>query len=182
MGRVTRNTVPSQTFLAACKEMGEFNSKVGWLEGKNYPDGTSVAYVATIQEFGDPSHNIPPRPFMRTTIVERQKEWAALMARLSARVVTGKMTVYQAYEGLGLQAAGDVRLTISQIQDPPLSPITIAIRARLKQDGRSKISGAGELGRIAKQIDTIDVSGVSVKPLVFSSLLLSSCINGTYRS
>ena len=43
-------------------------AQVGFPSGINYEDGTNVAYVATIQEFGAPEANIPPRPFMRPTV------------------------------------------------------------------------------------------------------------------
>lgn len=49
--------------------------KVGFFPSSKYEDGTPVAYVAIIQEFGSPEQGIPPRSFMRTTIAEKQNEW-----------------------------------------------------------------------------------------------------------
>ena len=43
-------------------------AQVGFPSGINYEDGTSVAYVAAIQEFGAPAVNNPPRPFMQPTV------------------------------------------------------------------------------------------------------------------
>ena len=54
----------------------EFNglvAQIGFPSGQHYPDGTNVAYVAAIQEFGAPAVNIPPRPFMQPT-VKAQKD------------------------------------------------------------------------------------------------------------
>lgn len=40
---------------------------------EQYPDGTSVAEVAIHNEFG--GGNTPPRPFMRTCVQRRSKNW-----------------------------------------------------------------------------------------------------------
>ncbi|KAG1305014.1 hypothetical protein G6F62_015645 [Rhizopus arrhizus] len=49
--------------------------RVGFLENAKYPDGTPVAMVAAINEFGRPDHNQPPRPFFRRMIEEKHKGW-----------------------------------------------------------------------------------------------------------
>jgi hypothetical protein len=59
----------------ALQTLGNKVGKVGWFEGAKYPDGTQVAYVATIQEYGYSPKNIPPRPFMRPTIVKYRNTW-----------------------------------------------------------------------------------------------------------
>lgn len=38
---------------------------VGVQEGATYPDGTSVAFVAGLHEFGSPGGKVPARPWMR---------------------------------------------------------------------------------------------------------------------
>lgn len=52
--------------LAAIKGLDGLEGKTGWFETARYPDGTAVAYVATIHEFGTP--RIPARPFMRPAV------------------------------------------------------------------------------------------------------------------
>ena len=49
--------------------------RVGFFENSVYPNGQKVAEVATIQEYGAPSKNIPPRPFMRPTQENHGNEW-----------------------------------------------------------------------------------------------------------
>ena len=49
--------------------------RVGFLENAKYPDGTPVAMVAAIQDYGAPGAGIPPRPFFRNMIADKQREW-----------------------------------------------------------------------------------------------------------
>ena len=56
----------------------EFNglvAQVGLPSGINYEDGTPVAQVAAIQEFGAPAQKIPARPFIRPTVKEQKEQW-----------------------------------------------------------------------------------------------------------
>jgi hypothetical protein len=147
--------------------------KVGWFESAQYPDGTPVAYVAAIQEFGSPANSIPSRSFMRSTVMEQTSAWKDLAAKLSTRVLEKKMTAKDAMEALTIQAEGDVAKKIASISSPPLSQITLGVR-KYKQMGR-KITGStiGEIARKLKE-GTLDVSGVSQKPLVDSAVLVNT--------
>ena len=113
--------------------------KVGWFEKSKYENGISVAQVATIQEYGYPPKNIPPRPFMRPTIENKRVEWQKVAESGAKAILKGNQTLYNVMEGIGLKAAGDIRKTISQIWSPPLSPRTIA--ARLRKRKNKKITG-----------------------------------------
>ena len=53
---------------------------VGFLEGALYPDGTSVALVAAVNEFGAPSRGQPPRPYFRRMIAARIRR-ASIIAK-----------------------------------------------------------------------------------------------------
>ena len=128
--QVVRKPGDSDRIRQALRELERTQTKVGWFESAKYVDGTPVAYVATIQEFGYAAGGLPPRPFFRPTIVSEQAAWRTLIAQASKGVVTGKRTSFQAMELIGLQAAGDVRKTISQIITPALSPSTIAARKK----------------------------------------------------
>lgn len=112
----------------ASKELAALALKVGWFQGSKYPDGTPVAYVAAIQEFGYAEGNIPPRPFFRPTIEAQQSNWRGLVERGVKGIPSGRRTANQVLEGLGLQAAGDVRAAIAQVTSPPLAESTKANR------------------------------------------------------
>ena len=96
--------------------------KVGFLEGATYPDGTSVAMIAALNEFGVPSHGQPPRPAIRNMVAAKKNEWPAAVEKLL------EQTDYDAEKTLTLMGegiAGQLRQSISEIMEPPLAPSTI---------------------------------------------------------
>ena len=107
-------------------------AQVGFPSGINYEDGTSVAYVATIQEFWAPEVRIPPRPFMRPTVAAHKREWSKLIAKGIPQVVIGKMTAFDVLDLVGIKAAADIQTTIASIYSPPNSPATIKRKGSAK--------------------------------------------------
>lgn len=104
--------------------------RVGFLEGATYPDGTSVATVAAIQEFGAPAAGIPSRPFFRNMIAEKSPEWGASLGRVA--VSTGydmDKTLALMGEGIGSQ----LQRSILEFEGEPLAPATIAAKGFDKQ-------------------------------------------------
>jgi hypothetical protein len=106
--------------------VGATNAKtvdVGFLPKATYPDGTHVATVAAIQDFGAPAVGIPPRPFFRNMVAEKQSEWpAAIAANFKANDYDADKTLAQ----VGAAIAGQLRQSIVDTNDPPLAPATIA--------------------------------------------------------
>lgn len=95
---------------------------VGFLEGATYPDGTSVPLIAAIQEFGAPSRGIPPRPYFRSMIAAKSKEWPkAVGDLLVANGYDAEKTLGQA----GAAIAGQLRQSIVDTNSPPLAQSTI---------------------------------------------------------
>ncbi len=105
-------------------------AKVGWFESAKYPDGTPVATVAMIHEFGAPGANIPARPFMRPTIADKGPEWNENIAKGIRAVLAGRTTADNVLTQVGMQAAGHIRQAISQVRSPALAASTIAQRER----------------------------------------------------
>lgn len=99
--------------------------RIGIQENQQYEDGTPVAYVGAIHEYGAPEVGIPQRSFLRSTEAEKQQEWAGHMEDGVKAVIAGAVTPEQVLEMVGMSAAGDVIQTISTIQEPPLSPRTV---------------------------------------------------------
>lgn len=96
--------------------------RVGFLEDATYPDGTSVAMVAAINEFGAPSRGQPPRPFFRRMIAEKSGEWPEAIAKnLVATNYDTKLTL----ERVGAGIAGQLQESITNLTDPPLAASTI---------------------------------------------------------
>ena len=61
------------TFDRVPDEFENMVAQIGFPSGNNYEDGTPVAYVAAIQEFGAPAVNIPARPFMQPTVRQKKR-------------------------------------------------------------------------------------------------------------
>jgi hypothetical protein len=143
----------------ALKNLSGKVGKVGWFENSRYPDPPhiQVAYVATIQEYGSPANNIPPRPFVRPTIIAKQKEWSEIAEKGAKAILNGGQTIDNVMEGIGLKAAGDIRKAITLVVSPPLKPATIA--ARLRKRANKK------------------VTGLLTKPLIDTGLMLSTLTN-----
>lgn len=147
-------------------------AKVGWFANARYPQATEhgpsigphVATVAAIQEYGSPAQNIPPRPFMRPTIVHKRKEWAALAEAGVKAVIRGNKSIGDVMEGIGQQAAGDVRETITKIFSPALAEATVLARIR-RHSKLSQVSG---------RLSNKQVGGIT-KPLVDTGILLGTC-------
>ncbi len=160
-------------------KIANVNINVGWFEGTQYEDGTPVAGVASIQEFGSASRSIPPRPFFRPTIDDKKEEWAEKMVTLLDGYINDDLTSEQAFNVFGSAVVGDVQSKISTISTPKLSPITIALR-RLRNDG-AEINGS-LVGRVARAIaegqtekgELGDQSYPNVKPLNDTGYMLAT--------
>lgn len=143
--------------LIKALDEGDLVGKVGWFEGAKYEDGTPIAYVAAIQEFGTTSNGgfIPPRSFFRTTIAEKRAEWMGYAQRGARAMLKGE-TLRNVLDVIGLRARGDVQHKIKQINSPPLADSTLAGRLyrRRQKNARAKT--------------------VSTKPLIDTGMMLAS--------
>ncbi len=95
--------------------------RVGFLEDARYPDGTSVAMVAAVNEFGNPPSR-PPRPFFRGMIRQQSKKWPGEIAQAL------KHSGYDAEKALDLTGAaikGQLQEAITTYVGPPLKPATV---------------------------------------------------------
>lgn len=96
---------------------------IGFLAGASYPDGTSVASVAVTNEFGVPSRNQPPRPFFRRMIAEKSGTWGNAV---SLNMKATNYDVPKTLDRMGQGIAAQLKTSIRDLVDPPLSPVTIA--------------------------------------------------------
>ena len=140
--------------LKSVDSLGDNVLQIGWFENLKYDDDTPVAEVAATNEFGDPTENIPPRPFMRPAADNHQNEWLDLIEHFSGMVLDGEADMIDALEVLGLVASGDIRKAITEVHKPPLSWITIQNRLEVRADKTT-------IGKIDK-------------PLIFEGILYNS--------
>lgn len=162
---------------ATLDAISDVTGKVGWFESARYENGVSVAYVASIQELGATTGHgvIPPRPFMRTTASEQKEQWAQIAAQVSREIIQGKRAPQDAMQALTLKAEGDVGKKIAEITEPPLSPVTLEIRAMKKHNPDLQITAAtvGEAARRVKE-PGYQTPDVSTKPLNFTGHMIAT--------
>ncbi|CAI3933441.1 phage virion morphogenesis protein [Commensalibacter communis] len=118
----------SEAVLLQIPELKDgFTIKVGIASGATYPDGQSVADVAYWNEVGTP--NIPARPTFSVVPFKYGDNWGQ---QLEAILKSSGWKIEQSLEAFGNIVAGQVKLEINNLLDPPLSPYTI------KKKGSSK--------------------------------------------
>jgi len=138
--------------------------RVGFLEGATYPDGTSVATVAAINNFGAPEKGIPARPFFSNMIRANSGGWGDQLVSLL------ELTGYDATRALGLmgeEIAGQLRQSIIDTMAPPNSPVTNLLKQRFPMGGQT-------FDDVLKAWDDVAAgeSAPAGKPLVWSGTML----------
>lgn len=146
--------------------------RAGFVEGATYPDGTSVATVAAIVNFGAPGAKIPPRPFFSNYVRADSPSWGGLLAGY-LRKTDGD--VDRSLGLMGVYIAGGIRQAIVDMNSPPLSPITLMLRKMKDDDASLTVTGA-TVGEAARRVAAGEqgASGTRAKPLVDSGHMLAS--------
>ncbi len=111
--------------------------KVGWVNKSKYTDGTLIAMVAAVQEYGNPAKNIPARSMLGATVEKQKDKWAEIVTQIGKTTLQNDDPLDVVLESLVDRAAGDVRKTISDLTEPPLKKATIAARLRRRKDRKT---------------------------------------------
>lgn len=145
--------------------------RVGYLANATYPDGTPVAMVAALQEFGAPKAGIPPRPTFRPMVAKNKADWPKEVGVvLVAKDYDGTATMAQ----MGQRIVGELRQEVADLKSPQLSPVTLMLRSmRAKNPG---LVVTGKTVAIARaRVARGDKPGqVSTKPLVDRGIMFQS--------
>lgn len=145
--------------------------KVGFLEGATYPDGTPVAMVAAIQNFGAPARGIPPRPFFTNMIAEKSERWASALAAMLKR---NDWDLDKTLNQMGAGIKGQLQQAIVDTNAPPLSAITLMLRKMRYENPDLEVTGA-TVGEAARRVAAGEsYADAPTKPLVDSSHMLNS--------
>lgn len=105
--------------------IGEARYKPSNKVGSAPKDPPSIVDIATINEFGAPSQNVPERSVFRSTHDEKKGVWGRLTEKLLDGIMTGKGTVKNALSLLGVKIQSDIRQKYVDISTPPNEPATI---------------------------------------------------------
>lgn len=141
-----------QGFDATMNQIMRKQVEIGFFPEATYPEGTPVAYVAAIQEFGYPQGNIPARPFFRPTAESKRNEWGRQFAGAMSGALKGAIDFTSALEAIGGQAAGDVSRTISRITSPALKQSTIDARKSLTKSGNASSKPLVDTGHMLQSV------------------------------
>ena len=114
-------------------------AKAGWFPSAVYPNGQSAAYIAMIQEKGDPAHNIPARPFIRPAIAEYKQQWSDNLGGMIKSGMSGR----DALELTAVTMAADIQKAIIDVTIPRLKPRTLAARRRRGNNNESPLNDTG---------------------------------------
>lgn len=108
--------------------------EIGFFEDQTYPDGTPVALVAAVQQWGAPSRGIPPRPFMTKVVADHSAEWPDQVATLlKANDLDAKKTLGQ----MGALIESEITDAIFEFDGVPNSPVTNLLKQRFPQGGQT---------------------------------------------
>ena len=141
--------------------------RVGFLEGATYPDGTPVAEVAAIQNFGASRAGIPARPFFSTMVADKSPQWGEKLARV---LETQDWDARRALELMGEGVAGQLRDAIVAYTAVPNSPITNLLKQRFPNGDGVTFTDVQK----ARDDVAAGATAPAGKPLVWSGHLLAS--------
>lgn len=164
----TKGSTNVNQLVKITKDFDGYEAKVGWFESAHYPEGTPVAYVATIHEFG--AGPIPARPFMRPAVADHGGEWIQQLADGAAVALNGGMSPRDVLELVAMGAAGNVAEKIAAVTAPPLSQITLIARHTGKFKGGRDVGAAASMLAEGPQ----NLRGTSTKPLVDTGQMIQS--------
>jgi len=100
---------------------------VGVFASARYPDGTPVALVATVQEFGTEDGRIPERPAIRNANKTNENE---LIRIIKKNVEPETMVIDEMTAGkVGQSHQGATQKSIIDLRDPPNAPSTLKQKA-----------------------------------------------------
>ena len=109
--------------LLADKLGSQKTLRVGFLEGATYPNGTPVAMVAAIHNYGAPKAKIPSRPFFSNMIADKSGQWPNMLVKF---MKDSNLDATKSLTQLGEVISGQLRDSINNGAYAPLRPATIA--------------------------------------------------------
>ena len=99
-------TPEGKKYFRELKKMTDMEIQVGFQGDQKYEDGTSIAQVAAINDFG--ASDIPERPFMRQSFENHEGELQAA-CDAAQRLVSSGGSAEQALQQIGVVAKGLVQ-------------------------------------------------------------------------
>ena len=136
------------------------------------PNNSQLGYI---HEFGSPSSNIPPRPFLVPGVKSKKEHISSeLGLAMKAALNDDKRSCDKILERLGISTAEAVKEYLRTAEFTPLKPATIANRYRSrmtegKRDNEKRLI-RDESGKLVENPNF----GVGIRPLINTSSLLNA--------
>lgn len=102
---------------------------VGFMSGATYPDGTPVAMVAAIQNYGAPAMNIPPRPFFSSMVKDKSPKWGESLGNV---LRANEYDAELALKAMGQGIEGQLQESIRETNAPELALATVKAKGFAK--------------------------------------------------
>ena len=143
--------------------------RLGFLEGATHTrSDLPMAAIAAIQEFGAPAAGIPPRPFFRNMIAEYSGDWGE---QLAGQLKEKDYDAWEALFVMGLAMRGELQQSMTDLDNPPLSPITLMLR-QMQMAPENRVITGKVVGEAAARVAAGESpGGVSTKPLIWTGEL-----------
>lgn len=90
--------------------------------------GLNLASIAAVNEFGSDDGRVPERSFLRATVDVHAVAYTEQLTRATDDAAMGKRSLRDGLARLGARAEGDVKQFMTDLQDPPNAPATIAAK------------------------------------------------------
>lgn len=116
------------------------------------PNNSDLGYI---HEFGEPSKNIPARPFLRPSMEQYKDVITNDLSKAITEALNGeKRKANETLEKLAIKCASKVKLYMRTADFIPLSPYTIQNRWKNQGRGMRKAEIEMDVGNIRPLIDT----------------------------
>lgn len=134
------------------KQLSKARVTVGFFETATYEDGTPIAGVAAVNEYGSENMGIPARPFFRPATQDNEQKHAELLAQATRDAFSGG-DLSQGLEVLGQVVVGDIKDAIVAVTEPALKDSTIAARARRHSEGKASDEPLVDTSQMLNAVD-----------------------------
>lgn len=158
--------IPNTKVLNSLKNMPDFLIKAGWFEQSKYSDGTPIAGIAAVQNYGavinqtvtEKQRNflhylgfhlkkstngltivIPPTHFMENCENNNKAKWKNAIKNIWTMVTLGNLSPDSAIEQIAMLVEGDLADEIANGSYPPDKPSTV--KAKLNRYKNKKAQG-----------------------------------------
>ena len=106
------------------KKLDKMKVQAGFFSSAKYEDGTSVAEVAMINNYGVPQRGQPPRRFMDNAL-KKASEWKKTFDFMVQKDFSRGGDFKTSFSTLGSVVQGDIKTSIKEFTSPALAQSTI---------------------------------------------------------